>query len=75
MKHKSLIQAVRHLKNMSNQLNTNSDTMARCVVFGQLGYLQGVLGQRKQDCTYETGKARYTVILNELTTIQQHLRK
>jgi hypothetical protein len=75
MKHKSLIQAVRRVKNMAKQVNTNSDLMTRCVVFGQLGYLQGVLGQRRQDCTYETGKARYSVILNELTTIQQQLRR
>jgi|3_EtaG_2_1085321.scaffolds.fasta_scaffold19757_1 hypothetical protein len=75
MKHKSLVQEVRRVKVMAKQVNTNSDVMTRCVVFGHLGYLQGVLGQRRQNCSYEAGKARYSVILNELTTIQQQLTK
>jgi hypothetical protein len=74
MNHKSLIQAVRRVKVMAKELNTNSDLMTRCVVYGELGYLQGVFGQRKQNCSYETGKARYNVILNELTTIRKELR-
>ena len=73
MKHKSLIKEVLRVKIMAKQLNSNTDLMTRCVVFGHLGYLQGVLGQRRQDCAYETGKARYSVILNELNTIQKEL--